>query len=445
MSQVNKYADKAGYTADKNRKDTQSAVSYIENDGMLVYDGVNVVVDKPAAGVGDLAVFDKTTGTIRFVKGATLLPAQLPPELVPVAVVYARQGERVLIVSLENATVSSQRWAYSYEVALSGFDLAAGGTAVLTFGTGIYKVDLPLTWGAGAKLSDIHAQINSFVTGQIKDYGWTSSVDEANSRIIMSSNTWSPVFSTIGVVSGCQITRPPEDVNYQTTLTGVLIEGATDPVRRKNGVDASLAGCNPEEFLRYYSANGSEKTGQQPGSSEIIRESAFTEEANPALVAAYPTYRDYLFGEHLLQYPAAYGALLRDGKTNTHLIGRLTFEDIYGKTQYRYPAAAAALDYGVAVDGMTTGLEAGAWWLPSVDEIYLLMHDRVLTSADQESDPVNRTLSRLGKATCYGASYYPWTSCECNPAHAFIYRGDTGYVGANYKYSAGATRPVCAL
>ena len=60
MSQVNKYANKAGYTADKNRKDTQSAVSYIEDDGALIYDGVNVVVDKPAAGVGDLAVFDKT-------------------------------------------------------------------------------------------------------------------------------------------------------------------------------------------------------------------------------------------------------------------------------------------------------------------------------------------------------------------------------------------------
>lgn len=445
MSQVNKYADKAGYTADKNRKDTQSAVSYIENDGALVYDGVNVVVDKPAAGVGDLAVFDKTTGTIRFVKGATLVAEQLPPELVPVAVVYARQGDRVLIVSLENATVSSQRWAYSYEVALSGFDLAAGGTAVLTFGTGIYKVDLPLTWGAGAKLSDIHAQINSFVTGQIKDYGWTSSVDEANSRIIMSSNTWLPVFSTIGVVSGCQITRPPEDVDYQTTLTGALIEGEKEYVRRNNGVNFTFAGCNPERFLQYYSAKGSQATGQMPGSSEIIRESAFTEEANPELVAAYPTYRDYLFGEHLLQYPASYGALLRDGKTNTHLIGRLTFEDIYGKTQYRYPAAAAALDYGVAVDGMTTGLEAGAWWLPSVDEIYLLMHDRVLTSADRESDPVNRTLSRLGKATCYGASYYPWTSCEHNYALAFIYRGDTGYVGPNYKYSAGATRPVCAL
>ena len=224
-----------------------------------------------------------------------------------------------------------------------------------------------------------------------------------------------------------------------------MIEGSNEYVRRNNGVNISFAGCNPERFLQYYSAKGSQATGQMPGSSEIIRESAFTEEANPALVAAYPTYRDYLLDEHMMQCPSAYGALLRDGKTNTHLIGRLTFEDIYGKTQYRYPAAAAALDYGITVERATTGLEAGAWWLPSVDEIYLLMHDRVLTSADRESDPVNRTLSRLGKATCYGASYYPWTSCECNPAHAFIYRGDTGYVGANYKYSTGAARPVCAL
>lgn len=444
MSQVNKYADKAGYTADKNRKDTQSAVSYIEDNGALVYDGVNVVVDKPAAGVGDLAVFDKTTGTIRFVKGATLLPAQLPPELVPVAVVYARQGGRVLIVSLENATVSSQRWAYSYEVALSGFDLAAGGTAVLSFGQGIYAMELPITYAAGASLADIAAQINANATVK-STYGWTASVDEAAARIIVSSNTWSTSYATIGVVNGCQIARPSEDVNYQTTLTGVLIKGSNEYVRRNNGVNLSFAGCNPERFLQYYSANGSEKTGQQPGSSEIIRESAFTEEANPALVAAYPTYRDYLLDEHMMQYPSAYGALLRDGKTNTHLIGRLTFEDIYGKTQYRYPAAATALDYGITVEGATTGLEAGAWWLPSVDEIYLLMHDRVLTAADRESDPVNRTLSRLGKATCYGASYYPWTSCECNPAHAFIYRGDTGYVGANYKYSTGAARPVCAL
>lgn len=444
MSQVNKYADKAGYTADKNRKDTQSAGSYVEDDGVLIYDGVNTVIRKSAAGVGDLVVFDKTDSTLKFIKGDTLVTEKIPPQLIPVAVVYARQGERVLIVSLENATVGSQRWAYSYEVALSGFDLAAGGTAVLSFGQGIYAMELPITYAAGASLADIAAQINANATVK-STYGWTASVDEATARIIVSSNTWHPDFAIIKVVSGCQITRPPEDVNYQTTLTGVLIEGATDPVRRKNGVDASLAGCNPEEFLRYYSANGSEKPGQQPGSGEIIRESAFTEEANPALVAAYPTYRDYLFGEHLLQYPAAYGALLRDGKTDTHLIGRLTFEDIYGKTQYRYPAAAAALDYGITVEGATTGLEAGAWWLPSVDEIYLLMHDRVLTAADVEKDPVNRTLSRLGKATCYGSNTTFRTSCEHNYALAFVYNGYTGNLNGNYKYNTYFVRTVSAL
>lgn len=444
MSQINKYADKAAYEADAARLKTLSSESYIENDGELIYDGVNTVIRKSAAGVGDLVVFDKTDSTLKFIKGDTLVTEKIPPQLIPVAVVYARQGDRVLIVSLENATVGSQRWAYSYEVALSGFDLAAGGTAVLSFGQGIYAMELPITYAAGASLADIAAQINANATVKYT-YGWTASVDEATARIIVSSNTWHPDFAIIKVVSGCQITRPPEDVNYQTTLTGVLIEGATDPVRRKNGVDASLAGCNPEEFLRYYSANGSEKPGQQPGSGEIIRESAFTEEANPALVAAYPTYRDYLFGEHLLQYPAAYGALLRDGKTDTHLIGRLTFEDIYGKTQYRYPAAAAALDYGITVEGATTGLEAGAWWLPSVDEIYLLMHDRVLTAADVEKDPVNRTLSRLGKATCYGSNTTFRTSCEHNYALAFVYNGYTGNLNGNYKYNTYFVRPVSAL
>ena len=73
------------------------------------------------------------------------------------------------------------------------------------------------------------------------------------------------------------------------------------------------------------------------------------------------------------------------------------------------------------------------------------MHDRVLTSADRESDPVNRTLSRLGKTTCYGSGYYPWTSCEYNSLNAFIYNGNTGNVSNGNKCGAVAVRPVSAL
>lgn len=442
MSQVNKYANRAAYEADNSRLKTQSAVSYVEDDGELVYDGVNTVVRKSAAGVGDLVVFDKTDEVLKFIKGATLVADKMPAELVPAGVVYGRHGDKVRIVSLENATYNgstSIRWAAPYEVALSGFDLAAGGTFTLR----INSTDYPFTYSAGATLESIAAQINANTTIS-STYGWAATVD-SDERIIMSSNTFSPVYATIEVVGGCTITRPAEDVNYQTALTGVLIESASENIRRRNNVNSSFAGCNPEIFLQYYSANGSTATNTQSGSSTIIRRSVFTKADNPVLVALYPTYEDYLFGEHLLQFPSAYGALLRDGRDNTRLIGTMRFIDIYGNSSPCYPAAAAALDYGVTVEGTITGLEDGAWWLPSANEIYLLMHDRALTAADKESDPVNRTLSRLGNTTCYGAGYYPWTSCEYIGNNVFIYSGYTGNVGSACKAYAYSTRPVSEI
>lgn len=442
MSQINKYADKAAYEADTARLKTLSSESYIENDGVLLYDGVNTVVRKSAAGVGDLVVFDKTDGVLKFIKGATLVAEKIPSALVPAGVVYGRHGDKVRIVSLDNATYNgsmSIQWAAPYEVALSGFDLVAGGTFTLR----IYNTDFEFTYPAGATLASIAAQINANTT-ITSTYGWAATVD-SDARIIMSSNTWSPSYSTIDVVSGCRITRPPEDVDYQTALTGVLIEGANDYIRRKNGVNESFAGCNPERFLQYYSVNGTDTTGIKPGSSTIIRESAFTEEANPELVAAYPTYRDYLFGEHLAEYPSAYGTMLRDGRMNTAKIGGLRFVNIHGESVLRYPAAAAALGYGVTVEGATTSLEAGAWWLPSAGEAYLLMRDRVLTAADVAKDPVNLSLTRLGKATCYGGRYYIKTSCEYIANSSFIYEGLAGYIGSQYKASKAHVRPVSEI
>lgn len=444
MAQVNKYADRAAYVADKNRLSTKSAISYIESESATVYDGVNVLVGKSSASIGDLVVWDKTAGVVRFIKSATIAKAQLPATLVPLAVVYARQGDRLLIVSLDNATYNgsaSVRWAAPYEVALAGFNLAAGGSFTIK----IYTTNHTFTYAAGSTLADIAANIAANLPNYNKaDYGgWTAAA--SGDAIIMTSNTYSAAYATIDAVSGCTIRRTPENANYQTTLTGSLIGGAAEYVRRNNRVNSSFAGCNPEKFLQYYSVNGVEKTGQKPGGAEVIRESAFTTQANPDLVAAYHTYRDYLFGEHMIQYPAAYGAVLRDGRANTGLVGPLRFTDIRGNSVACYPAVVAALDYGVAVDGAATGLEGGGWWLPSVNETYLLMHDRVLAASDKERDPVNRTLTRMGKATCYGSGYYPWTSCEYNSGNAFFYNGYAGIVSYNSKYYTYSVRPVSAL
>jgi hypothetical protein len=452
MSQINKYADRAAYASDTNRLSTLSAVSLIASDNELIYDGVNVVVGKDAAAAGDCAVYDKTAGAIRFVKGATLSAAQLPESLTPLAVVYARQGDKVLIVSLDNVA-SAQRWAYSYEVALSGFDLSAGGTIVLKFA---YTYEKTITYTAGTTLSDLAAAVNTALrTGEVDlsvtdRGGWSAAADEATGRVVLTSNGYMESWTTVEAVSGATLTTRPDDTNYQTKLTGVLLDkGQTiEYVRRNNGIVTSPAGCNMEKFLQYYSANGTAPTSNIPlDSATIVNQASFeTSEFCAELRAAYADYASYLFGEHMAQYPSAYGAMLRDGRTNTAKIGGLRFTDIYGQSKPCYPAAAAALEYGVAVEGATTGLEAGGWWLPSIEEVYLLMYDRAATSAEVERDPVNRTLSHLSKATCYGANFNPWTSCEYNMRYPFMYDGSTGVTGAvNSKYNANIVRPVSAL
>ena len=450
MSQVNKYADRAAYASDTNRLSTLSAVSLIASDNELIYDGVNVVVGKDAAAAGDCAVYDKTAGAIRFVKGETLSAAQLPESLTPLAVVYARQGDKVLIVSLDNSTIFL--WAASYEVALSGFDLPAGGTIVLKFADTYEKT---ITYTAGATLSDLAAAVNTALrTGEVNlsipdRGGWSAAADEATGRVVLTSNGYVKSWTTVEAVSGATLTTRTDDTNYQVALTGLLLdEGQTvEYVRRKNGVSGKRAGMNSEMFLQYYSANGTVPTSNVPlGSKTIVNQASFEGSQFCAeLRATYLDYASYLFGEHMAQYPSAYGAMLRDGRTNTAKIGRLRFTDIYGQSKPCYPAAAAALEYGVAVEGATTGLEAGAWWLPSAEEVYLLMRDRVLTADDVERDPVNRTLVRLGKATLLANATSYWTSCEGDLGSAFISRRSEGVLFSYVKCITQHVRPVSAL
>lgn len=450
MSQVNKYTDRAAYASDTYRLSTQSAVSLIASDNEIIYDGVNVVVGKDAAAAGDCAVYDKTASAIRFVKGATLSAAQLPESLTPLAVVYARQGDRVLILSLDSPTISL--WAYSYEVALSGFDLAAGGTIVLKFADAYEKT---IDYAAGAALADLAAAANTaFKTGEVNissvDHGgWSAAADEAAGRIVLTSNGYSKSWTTVEAVSGATLTTRPDDTNYQAALTGLLLDEGqkVEYVRRKNGVNGTRAGMNSELFLQYYSANGIAPTSNVPlGSATIVNQSSFEGSQFCAeLRAAYADYTSYLFGEHMAQYPSAYGAMLRDGRTNTAKIGGLRFTDIYGQSKPCYPAAAAALEYGVAVEGETTGLEAGGWWLPSVEELYLLLHDRVLTADDVERDPVNRTLSRLGKATLLANAASCWTSCEGDIGSAFMSYRIEGVMFSYVKCISQYVRPVAAL
>lgn len=438
--QVNNYPTKQAYDADNTRSKTASAVSKIVEGSVAVFDGVNVVFDnKNLAGVGDLVCKDVNANKRVFIKAGTVVKSAIPANLKPYAEVYGRKGDKVLITALEN--LGSYRWGHPFEVLVSGVNTAIAGTlAIIVHNNGAVTEEVDVSWEAGATLESIAASINAqFQTlTDADDKAWVAAVEGI--QIVLAHNYYlkDTVDSITGTGGGAGVSFVEDEHNYQ--IEYAYLSGA-EYIRRNNGVDTSFAGGNYKKFLDYYRTNGSVPDANVPlGSSTIVKQDAFeNSEYCAALRAKYPDYASYLFGEHFAQYPNAYGAMLRDGKETTAVLAALKGTTVRGANEPRYPAATAAFNYRRDED---PDLE---WWLPSVEEIVILMKDRRLNSADTDPDPFNDTAVAMGTATAYGSGYYPWTCCEYNSNLAFFFFGYIGNVNNNYKYNTYTVRPVSAL
>lgn len=453
MAQVNHYETKAAYTADASRLKTKSAVSYIAENNEVIFDGVNTVVDKQSAAEGDLAVWDSVEGRVRFIKAATIVKAQIPATLKPFAVVLGWRGERALLASLSNASWSvwnigrataatNSRWAHALEVRVSGISATSAGTLAITLKSGASSDTVTATWSAGttATIADaISAAIKTATT--TANQNWTAAAD--GSDIIISHNASSvSIIEKISGTGGASSARisAQDDTDFQTTYGYIT---TTEYIRRRNGTNSNFAGCNLAKFYQYYSVNGTAGTNVGLHSTTILRESSFNEAENPIVYKAYNgDYKAYLYGEHLAQYPSAYGTMLRDGKDTTAWLAAQLGTAVRGAAEPRYPAAWLAANY----DGGVEGFRVGAWWLPSVDEMMLMMQKRRYNAAETSTeDPVNDTLVKMGGATMYGNGYYPWTCGEYSNLSAFIFTGRNGRVYYGGKLTATSVRPVSAF
>lgn len=444
MAQINRYANKTAYNADSTRSKTKSAVSFVSENNEQIFDGVNIVVDKNAASEGDLVVFDKVLLRNRFIKAKTVVKAQIPSTLHPHSVVIGWRGDKVLFTPLVNA--GSARWAHSFECRIKNVVTTSSGTLSVSVKGGSTTETAQVSWSSGTALSTIASNLATALTGLSQEYNqkWSVSVD--GSDIIMSHNyrASSTVMGVTGTGGGYNVSYVQDDKDYQVTYAYIT---ATEQVQRKNGVSSYYAGMNKRKFYDYYRVNGTDATGKGLHSSTILKESAFTEAANPIVYNEYKgDYRAYLYGEHMAQYPAVTGAHARKGIDNTAWLNAQRGTPVRGANEPRYPAASMVAEFGISLDGYVTGLEAGAFWLPDVEEMMLMMRDRRLNSGDTATeDPVNDTLVKMGGNTMYGSGYYPWTSSEYSSDGAFIFYGNDGRVGYDTKYTSRSVRPVSAL
>lgn len=441
MKNINKYLDTAAYTADTNRPTTESTVSLILDGTGVKFEGVNVLVDKAGAGIGDILVFDKTTSLKKFIKFGTYHAASLPASIVTIGVVYKKDESKVYIAAKSNTTPA--RWAQGYKVKLNGFDFATGGTFTITVNS---ITTANIVYNIGSDLATVVGLINTAINAgadntALKNWTVAAGVD----FITIERNFHTPVITTVSVTDAASkvtatILTP---VDYQTTLSG--LQTAYSGVTRNDG-GVSWAGANYEKYYQYYYTNGADTaTNQAVGTGDPVRYSRYNSTDNPDIVAFYGTgeagYANYVRAK-MVRHPYAKNAQLsRDGNALTTALSAVTFIDADGSVRPTYPAAYNARNTAVGtVSGYVTGLEAGAWWLPSFVEFFEIIKDIPLALTDK----VNISLAAIGGTTINPATSH-WTCTETSSNYAWFYYGAGGILSYIYKYYSYTVRPVTAF
>jgi hypothetical protein len=441
MKNVNFYANIAAYNADTNRPTTESVASSVNDGTGVIFAGKNILVDKAGAGVGDILVFDKTTSLKKFIKYGTYHAASLPASIVTIGVVWKKEENTVYIVGKSNATAA--RWAQGYKSKLAGFDFATGGTFTITVNA---TTTADIIYDIGSNLATVVGLINSAINAGLANTAlknWT--VAAGADYITVEHNWYTPVITVVSVTDGASkvIATAITSADYQTTLSGLQTAYST-ATRNDGGVN--WAGANFAKFYQYYYTSGVDTTTNQAvGTGDPLRYSRYNVTDNPAVVAFYGAgeagYANYIRAK-MVRWPYAKTAQLsRAGSVLTSALAVLTFEDADGVAKPAYPAAYNARNTTLGtVAGYTTGLEAGAWWLPSFVEFFEIIKDIPLAMTDR----VNVSLTAIGGTTINPGTNY-WASTENSSSGVWYYNGTRGNLTNNTNYNSNTVRPVTAF
>lgn len=409
MKYIKNYTNQADYNADTTRPTDSSVVSSIEKVGVK-YEGKNVFVPKESADVGDILVSDN--GELKYIKldtyDATLIT------VAPIGVVYYRTNSEIRVIYKD--ALGSEKWAAPMRIKVEGFDLVNGGTHTITVNSTTYN----FTYLAGATLSDVATAI---VAALPTGVGWTATA--GTGYVVIQRDWYTPAIS-IFTVSGLTITILNSD--KQANLTGFLTTNAN--IMRNSGYTTYYAGGNYEKFLQYYEINGAATTNTSLAAADLVKRSVFNAIDNPILFGAYGTYENYIQA-NMVKIPYSSDAMSDyNGQQNTDKLASYTYIDDNGVEKYCFPAARAAKN-------VTAGNVN--WWLPSVEEMAVLIGAMKL----DYSDKVNRSLNKIGTKVLVMTTH--WTSSERYSNNSWFYNGYNGSMNNSLKNYSHVVRAVSAF
>ncbi len=442
MKNLNKYSNTQAYTDDANRPTNQSTVSLIEDGTGIKFDGKNVLVEKAGAGIGDICVYNKTLLRKQFIKAGTYVAATFPANLVIMGVVYYRTENKVHI--LGTTDLGSHQWAAPFRAKLSGFDFTTGGTFTITVNAAttpsIDYIDIDTLTTVATK---IQTALNSGAANTALA-NWVVVADTVNNCIVASRSFYTPPLTIFTVADvALKVTTSIICEDWQTKLTGFLTSYGS--ITREDGSFTSYAGGNFEKFYAYYYVNGEDTAANQAvGVGNPIRFSRYNLTDNPLVVNFYGAgevgYQKYIQAK-MTKFPYSKNAIIdKDGKSNTDLLSAVNYVDVDLSLKPIFPAAATAKAFGLTVAGHITGMEVGKWWLPSAQELFLLVRSLKL----DYTDAVNKTLAAIAGTRVNAASSH-WSSSVNSSNNGWGYGGFGGRMNASPKGNSNLVRAVSAF
>lgn len=426
MKNIRNYETKTAYDADATRPANENTVSLVKDVNIIMRNGANIITEGRFTGIGDTVVYDTVDLRYKVVRLGTLkLP--LSTRYIVTGTVWGRNEKNVFMVANQN--LAAAQWGAPWKVKLSGFSFASAGSFTLTINSTTtaaisYTTTDTLTTLAASMQTAIRA-VMTVATWTVTDYANYIVVEQSSHTPNVTSFTCSNAGITVNILTG----------NYQTANSGLV--SAISSIFRNDGSASSYAGGNLEKYILYYSVSGADTTGGTLLDVAPIRESRFNVTDNPILYNYYGTYRAYMTAK-MTRYPYSKGAIIDgNGKSNTDKLSIL-FTDHDATQKPSFPAAYAAKTFSVA------GTSGISWWLPSVQELYLIMRSVTDGLSGVALDPLNTGLAAAGGTKINVANAF-WSSSEHGGINAFIYYGTYGTMHASSKFSSITLRPVSAF
>ncbi len=463
INKVNTTAEAKDFKFQQNK----STILNISSTNRFVFNGVNVVVEKPK--VGDIMC------VTRYKNGGGLLPAdeqeviwidglsielnQLSSELEPVGICVAINGNKAIVRYKEE--FNNVRWsaseryemddAYIDNLLLSGQpisikindkqnaqlslpNLASRQDKRQYFVEELNKLFNQYDKNYSAELVELHTDLPASDTSDTKDG------DSYRNRIIINAIFTENKWKTINIGTDSKLSKG-------TRAIGKHIK-AVDWYYINNGFTRKWEGgcCRAKyyDYINNYEGHGFKEPSSSmkdidtvPGglffTKGPVRENNFRNSYKCQILRNnFATYDDYL-DSMMIKYPCSAGGVVTEfpsGKENTYKLANCTFlRNITGKPEHLYTAAnnVASLD----VNGPK--LTAGNWWLPSIAEMAQIMRDITYDTSfwDSKPDIVNRVIDKIKQIdsnwTHLSATANRWTSCRYAQYHAYYYRGEEFY------------------